>query len=164
MDCSTPASPILHYLPEFVRLMSIEAMMPSHLLAIPFSCLQSFLASGSFLMSWPIASAGQSIGAAASVFPVNFECWFPLELTGLISSVPETLKNLPQHHNSKAPILQHSAFFKVQLSHPYVTTGKTIALAVLTFVRKVMSLLLNMLSRFVIAFLPKSKHLLFSWL
>ena len=75
-----------------------------------------------------------------------------------------TLKSLLQHHSSKASILQHSAFLIVQLSHPYVTTGKTIALTRRTFVGKVMSLLFNILSRLVIAFLPRSKHLLISWL
>ena len=75
-----------------------------------------------------------------------------------------TLKSLLQHHNSKASILQHSAFFIVQLSHPYMTTGKTITLTGRTFVGKVMSLLFNMLSRLAIAFPPKSKRLLISWL
>ena len=79
-------------------------------------------------------------------------------------AVQGTLKSLLQHHSSKAPILWRSAFFTVQLSHPYMTTGKTIALTRWTFVGKVMSLLLNMLSRLVIAFLPRSKHLLISWL
>ena len=78
--------------------------------------------------------------------------------------VQGTLKSLLQHHSSKASILQHSAFFTVQLSHPYMTTGKTIALTRQTFVGKVMSLLLNMLSRLVITFLPRSKRLLISWL
>ena len=95
------------------------------------------------------------------------------EYSGLISfrmdwmdllAVQGTLKSLLQHHSSKASILQCSAFFIVQLSHPYVTTGKTIALTRQTFVGKIMSLLFNMLSRLVIAFLPKSKHLLISWL
>ena len=95
------------------------------------------------------------------------------EYSGLISftmdwldllAVQGTLKSLFQHHSSKASILQHKAFFIVQLSHPYMTTGKTIALTRLTFVGKVMSLLLNMLSRLVITFLPKSNHLLISWL
>ena len=79
-------------------------------------------------------------------------------------AVQGTLKSLLQHHCSKASILQHSAFFTVQLSHPYMTTGKTIALTRQTFVGKVMSLLLNMLSRLVITLLPRSKHLLISWL
>ena len=79
-------------------------------------------------------------------------------------AVQGTLKRLLQHHSSKASILQHSAFFTVQLSHPYMTTGKTIALTRQTFVGKVMSLSFNMLSRLVIAFLPRSKHLLISWL
>ena len=75
-----------------------------------------------------------------------------------------TLKSLLQHHSSKASILRHSAFFTVQLSHPYMTTGKSIALSRRTFVDKVMSLLFNMLSRLVITFLPRSKRLLISWL
>ena len=79
-------------------------------------------------------------------------------------AVQGTLKSLLQHHNSKSSILQRSAFFTVQLSHPYMTTGKTIALTRWTFAEKVMSLLFNMLSRLVITFLPRSKHLLISWL
>ena len=79
-------------------------------------------------------------------------------------AVQGTLKSLLQHHSSKASILWHSAFFTVQLSHPYMTTGKTIALTRRIFVGKVMSLLFNMLSRLVITFLPKSKRLLISWL
>ena len=79
-------------------------------------------------------------------------------------AVQETLKSLLQHHTSKASILQHSAFFTVQLSHPYMTTGKTISLTRWTFVGKVMSLLFSMLSRLVITFLPRSKCLLISWL
>ena len=79
-------------------------------------------------------------------------------------TVQGTLKSLLQHHSSKASILQRSAFFTVQLSHPYITTGKTIALTRRTFVGKVMSLLLNMLSRLVITFLPRNKRLLISWL
>ena len=79
-------------------------------------------------------------------------------------AVQRTLKSLLQHHSSKASILQHSAFFKVQLSHPYMTTGKTIALPRWTFVGKVMFLLFNMLSRLVIAFLPRNRRLLISWL
>ena len=95
------------------------------------------------------------------------------EYSGLISfrmdwsdllAVQGTLKNHLQHHSSKSSILQGSAFFTVQLSHPYVTTGKTIALTRWTFVEKVMSLLFNMLSRLVITFLPRSKRLLTSWL
>ena len=79
-------------------------------------------------------------------------------------AVQGTLKSLLQHHSSKASLLWHSAFFMVQLSHPYTTTGKTIALTKWTFVGKVLSLLFNMLSRLVRAFLPRSKHLLISWL
>ena len=117
-------------------------------------------------MSWLFASGGQSIGASASasVLPMNIpgliSCridWFDLlAVQGTLNSL------LQQQHSSKTSILQHSAFFIVQLSHPYLTTGKTIALTRQTFVGKVMSLLFNMLSRFVIAFLPRSKHLLIS--
>ena len=87
--------------------------------------------------------------------------WFDLLA---VQESPETLKSLLQHHSSKASILWCSAFFIVQLSHPYMTTGKTIALTKQTFVGKVMSLLFNMLSRLVTAFLPRSKRLLISWL
>ena len=124
---------------------------------IPFSSrLQSCPASGSFQMSRFFASGGQSIGVSASVsvLPMNIQYWFPLGLTGWISvqSKGEShgllrVKSLLQHHNSKALILQHSAFFIVQLSHPYMTTGETIALTRRTFVCKVMSLLFNMLFR-----------------
>ena len=79
-------------------------------------------------------------------------------------AVQGTLKSLLQHHSSKVSILRHSAFFTVQLSHPYMTIGKTVALTSRTFVGKVRSLLFNMLSRLVITFLPRSKHLLISWL
>ena len=85
-------------------------------------------------------------------------------MTGLISLQSRTLKSLLQHHSSKASILQRSAFFIVQLSCPYMTTGKTIVLTIWTFVGKVMSLLFNTLSRFVIAFLPRTKCLLISWI
>ena len=131
---------------------------------VPFSsCLQSFPASGSFPMSRLFASSAQGIGVSASnISPSN-------EYSGLTSfrmdwldhlAVQETLKSLLQH-SSKASILQHSAFFIVQLSHPYTTTGKTIALTRQNFVGKVMSLLFNMLSRLVITFLPRSKSFYF---
>ena len=128
---------------------------------VPFSCLQSFPESRSFPMSQLFASGGQSIGASASasVLPMNIQDWSPLGWTGLISlRFEKTLKHVLQHHSSKASILQCSA------SHPYMTTGKTIALTVRNFVGKLMSLLCNMLSKLVIAFLPRSKHLLISWL
>ena len=142
--------------------MSTESVMLSDYLiisssAIPFSfCLQSFPPSGSFPMSWLFTVGGQSIGASASasVLPVNIQGWFPLGLIGLILW-SKGLKSLLQHHSSKASILQHSAFFMAQISHPYMTTGKTIALTIQTFVSKVISLLFNMFSSFVIAFLPR---------
>ena len=135
-------------------------------LAVPFtSHLQSFPASGSFPMSQFFTSCDQSIGvsASASVLPMNIQDWFSLGLTGWISLQSKGLKSL-QNHISKASILQHLAFFTVQLSHPYVTIRKTIALTRWTFVGKVMSLLFNMLSRLVITLLPRSKRLLISWL
>ena len=118
-------------------------------------------------MSCLFASSGQSIGtsASASVLPVNIQGCFPLGLSGWTSLLFKGLSRVFSNTTvSKASVSQHSAFFTVQLSHPHVTTGKTIALTVRTCVGKVMSLLFNMLSRFVIAFLPGSKHLLISWL
>ena len=141
---------------------------------IPFSYhLQSFPASGSFPMSQFFPSE--------SVLPIRWPKYWSFsfnispsnEYSGLISFrmdwldlfvVQGTLKSLLQHPSSKASILWHSAFFIVQLSHPYMTTGKTIALTRWTFVGKVMSLLFNILSRLVITFPPRSKHLLISWL
>ena len=132
---------------------------------VPFSCLQSSPASGSFPMSQLFALGGQKIGASASasVLPMNIQDWFPLGLTGWIS-LQSTLKSLLQHHSSKASILRSSAFFMVQISHPYMTTRKTVTLTRWTSVGKVMSLLFNMLSRLVIAFLPRSKRVLIAWL
>ena len=106
----------------------------------------------------------QSVGASASasVLPMNIQDCFPLGLTGFdFLVVQRTLKSLLQHHSSQPSVIRHSAFFIVQLSHPYMTTGKTMALTRQTFVGKVMSLLFNMLSRLVIAFLPRSNHLNF---
>ena len=130
-----------------------------------FSRLQSFPASVSFPMSQFFASGGQIIGvsASASVLPMNIQDWFPLGSSGWISLKSKGLSRV-QHDSSKASILWCSAFFIVQLSHPYMTTGKTIALTKWTFVGKVMCLLFNMLSRLFIAFLPRNKHLLISWL
>ena len=134
---------------------------------IPFSsCLQSFSASGSFPLSHFFASGGQSIGvsASASVLPMNIQDWFPLGWTDWISLLSKGPSRVHQHHSSKTSILQLSVFFIVQLPHPYMTTGKTIALTRWTFVGKVTSLLFNMLFRLVITILPRSKHLLISWL
>ena len=135
---------------------------------VPFSsCLQSFLASESFPKSQFFTSGGQTIWSFSfSISPYN-------EYSGLISftidwldllAVQRTLKSLLQHHSWKESILQCSAFFTVQLSHPYMTTGQIIALTTRTFVGKVTSLLFKTPSRLAIAFLPKSKHLLISWL
>ena len=123
---------------------------------VPFSsCPQSLPASESFPMSQLFTWGGQSTGvsALASVLPMNTQDWCPLEWTDWISLQSKGLLSLLQHHSSKASILQHSAFFTVQVSHPYVTTGKTIALTRWIFVGKVMSLPFNMLSKLVITVL-----------
>ena len=133
---------------------------------VPFSsCLQSFPGSKSFPMSQLFAWGGQSTrgSALASFLPKKSQGWSPSEWSCWISLQSKGLSRV-QHHSSKASILQHSAFFTVQLSHPYMTTGKTIALTRRTLVGKVVSLLLNILSRLVITFLPRSKRLLISWL
>ena len=135
---------------------------------VPFSSWpQSLPASESFPMSQLFAWSGQSSGVSAlvSFLPKKSQGWSPSEWTGWISlqskGLSRVFSNTIVH---KASILLHSAFFIVQLLHPYMTTGKTIALIKQTFVGKVMSLLFNMLSRLVITFLPRSKHLLISWL
>ena len=150
--------------------MSIRSVMPSshlilcrpHLLLPPIPPSISVFSNESTLrMRWP-----KYCSFSFSISPSN-ECpgliSFQMDLLVFLA-VQRTLKSLLQHHSSKASILRCSAFFTVQLSHPYMTTGKTIALTRQTFVGKVMSLLFNMLSRLVITFLPKSKHLLISWL
>ena len=153
-----------------LKLASIESVMPSShlilcrpLLLLPpiLPSIRVFSNESSLCMRWP-----KYWSFSFSIIPSK-------EIRGLISfrmdwldllAVQGTPKSLLQHHSSKASILQHSAFFTVQLSHPYMTTGKTIALTKQTFVGKVMSLLFNMLSRLVITFLPRSKCLLISWL
>ena len=152
-----------------LRLTSIESVMPSNhlILCRPFySCLQSFPASGSFQMSKLFTSGGQSTGVSAltSVLPMNIQDWSPLGWTGWISLQSKGLSSLLQHRSSKASTLWCSAFFIVQLSHPYMTSGKTIALTRWTFVGRVISLLFIMPSRLVMPCLPRSKHLLISWL
>ena len=128
-----------------------------------FSRLQSFPASGSFQMSQLFTSGGQSIGVSAStsVLQMNTQDFSPLGWTGWISLQSKGLSRIFSKHSSKASILQHPAFFMVQLSHPYMTTG---LLTIWTFVGNVMSLLFNTLPRFLIAFLLRSKHALVSWL
>ena len=146
--------------------MSIESVRPSNYL-VPFSfCLQSFPASGSFPVSQLFAPGGQSIktSASASVFPLNIQDLFPLGLTGLIFLQAKGFSKVFSNTSSKPSILWCSVFFMVQLSHPYMTTGKTITLTIQTFVCKVMSLLFNTLSGFVIAFFLRSKSLSISWL
>ena len=151
-----------------LKLMSIEMVMPSNhlilchpLLLLPsvFPSIRVFSNKSGLCIRWP-----RYWSFSFTVCPSN-------EYLGLISfrtdwfdllAVQGTLKSLLQHHSSKASVLWHSAFFMVQLSHPYMTTGKTIALTRWTFVGKVMSLLFNMLSMLVIAFLPRSKRLLIS--
>ena len=155
---------------SLLKFMSIESVMPSNhlglcypflLLPLIFPSIRVFSSESVLCIRWP-----KYWSWSFSISPSN-------EYSGLISvridwfdlfAVQGTLKNLLQHHGSKASILWCSAFFMVQLSHPYMTTGKTKALTRWTFIGKVMSLLFNRLSRFVIAFLPRSKCLLISWL
>ena len=168
MDWSMSGLPVYHQLQELAQTHIHwigDVIQPSHPVISFYSYLQSSPASGYFPRSQFFASRGQYWSFSFGISPSN-------EYSRLISfrmdwldllAVQGTLKSFLQHHSSKASILQHSAFFMIQLSHPYMTTGKTIALTRQTFVDKVMSLLLNMLSRLVIAFLPRSKHLLISW-
>ena len=153
-----------------LKLMSIQSVMPSNhlILSCPLLLLPSIFRSirvssneSVLCIRWP------------KYWSFSFSISLSNEYSGLISfridwldllAVQGTLNSLLQHHSSKASILQCSAFFIVQISHLYMTTGKTIALTIWTFVSKVMSLLFNMLSRLVIAFLPRSKCLLISWL
>jgi len=170
MDRSTPGFSVHHQLLKLtqthVRRVS-DFIQPSHPLSSPspsaFNLSQHQVFSNDLVLRirWP-----NNWSFSLSISPSS-------EYSGLISfridwldlfAVQGTLKSLLQHHSSKASILRRSVFFSVQLSHPYMTTGKTIALTRCTFVGKVMSLLFNMLSWLVIAFLPRSKHLLISWL
>ena len=164
------ASPSITNSQSLLKLLSIKLVMPSNhfvlcrpLLLLPsiFPSIRVFSNESVLLIRWP------------KYWSFSFSISPPNEYSGLISfridwvdllAVQETLKSLLQHHSSKASILWHSAFFTVQLSHPYMTTGKTIALTRQTFVDKVMSLVFSMLSGFVIAFLPGRKYLLISWL
>ena len=169
MDCSTPGFPVHHQCPELAQTHVHrvgDAIQPSHPLLSPspvfnLSHIRVFSNESVFWIRWP-----KYWSFSFSISPSN-------EYSGLISfrvdwfyllAVQGTLKSLLQHHSSKAPILLHSDFFMVQISHPYINTGKTIALTRQAFVAKIMCLLFNMLSRFVIAFPPRSKHLLISWL
>ena len=152
------------------KLISVESVMPSNhfmlchpLLLLPsiFPSIRVFSNESVLCIWWPkYWSFRFSISPSSEYSGLIFFRIDQLDLLG----VQGILKSLIQHHSSKASILRCSAFIIVQLSHPYMTTGKTIALTIWTFVDKVMSLLLNMLSRLVITFLPRSKHLLISWL
>ena len=150
--------------------MSIELVMPSNhlilchpllLLSSIFPSIRVFSNESALHIRWP-----KYWSFSFSISPSNEHSWlisFRIDWFDLLA-IQGILKSLLQHHSSKASILWHSAFFMVQLSHLYMTTRKTVALAIWNFVGKLMSLLFNMLSRFVIAFLPKSKCLLISWL
>ena len=171
MDWNTSGFPVHQQLPELAQTHVHwvgDAIQPSHSLnLVPTSShLQSFPTSGSFPISQFFASGGLSFGASASpsVLPMNIQDWFPLGLTGLISLQSKGLSRVFSNTSSKASVLWCSAFFIVQLSYLYMTTGKTIALTRRTFFGKVTSLLLTRLSRLVVAFLPRSKRLLISWL
>ena len=136
-------------------------MLYSHLILCHplFSCLQSFPASGSFPRSWSHIRWPKYWSFNFSISPYNeYSGLFSFRIDWFDLAVQGTLKSLIQHHSSKASVLRCSAFFIVQLSEPYMTTGKTIALTRWTFVGKVMSLLFSMLSRLVIVFLPRRKY------
>ena len=169
MDCSTSGFPVLHNVPEFAKthihlvndaIQLSHPLLPSSPPALNFSQLQGFSSELALCIMWPkYWSFSFSISLSN-----EYSGLISLGLTHLIFLLSKDLKSLLQLHSSKASILQGSAFFFIQLSHPYKTTGKTIALIRWTFVRQVMCLLFNMLSRFVIAFLSRRKHLLVSWL
>ena len=153
-----------------LKLMSIESVMPSnHLilyrpLLLPpsiFPSIRVFSNESVLRIRWP-----KYWNFSFSISPSNKHSgWISFRMDWMdLIAVQGTLKSLLQHHSSKASILQHSTFFKVHLSHPYITTGNTIALTKWAFIGKAMSLLFNMLSRLVTAFLPRSKCLLISWL
>ena len=170
MDCSAPGFPVHHQLPEFTQTHVHwvgDAIQPSHPLSSP-SPPAFNLSQHQGLLQWVSSShqVAKYWSFSFSISPSNeYSRVCPLGWTGLISLLSKgLLKSLFQHHSSKASILQHSIFFMVQRSHPYMTTGKTIALTRWTFVGKVMSLLFNILSRLVITFLPRSKSLLISCL
>ena len=163
MDCSMPGLPVHHQL-----LMSVESVMPSNhvilchpLLLLPsiFPNIRVFSNESALCIRWPSIW----VSTSASVLPMNIQDWFLLGRTGWISLQSKGLSRVFSN-SSNASVLRCSAFFMVHLSHLYMTTGKTIALTRRTFVGKVVSLLFNMLSRFVTAFLPRSKHLWISWL
>ena len=166
MHCSRPGFPVLHHLKELTQTHVHrvgDAIQPSHLLLFPllpsiFPSIRVFSIELALHIGWPNIGAW----ALASVLPVNIQDWFPLGWIGLISLQSKGL--LRVFSSSKISILLCSAFFMVQLSHPYMATGKTIALTRWTLAGKVISLPFNMLSRLVLAFLPRSKHLLISWL
>ena len=158
MDCSTPGFPVLTISRSMFKFMSIKSVMLSNhlILSCPFFLLPSVFPSiRVFSNELAITSGDQSIGASASVLLMNIQGWFPLGLTDLLA-VQGTLKSLLQDCSLKASILWHSAFFMVQFSHPYMTIGKAIALTIWTFDNKFMFFIFNMLSRFVITFLPRS--------
>ena len=170
MDCSMSGLPVHHQLPEFTQLMSIELVMPSNhlILCCPllfplsiFPNIRVFSNESVLCNRWPNYWSFSFNISLCNEHPGLI--FFRMDWLDLLA-VQGTLRSLLQHHSSKASVLQHSAFFIAQLSHPYMTIGKTIALTWWTFVGKVMSQLFNMLSRLVIVFLPRSKCLLISWL
>ena len=170
MNCSTPGLPVHHQLPEFTQThvhrvsdASNQFILCYSLLFLPsiFPRIRIFSNESVLRIRWPKYWSFSFSPSPSDENPGLIS--FRMDWLDLLA-VQGTLKSLLQHHSSKASILRCSAFFTVQVSHPYMTTGKTIALTRRTFVGKVMSLLLNMLSRLVITFLLRSKHLLISWL
>ena len=170
MDCSMPGFPIHHQLPELTQThvnRAGDAIQPSHPLSTP-SPPAFNLSQYQGLFQWVGSSHQVAKSIEVSASDQSFQWIFRLISFRIdwldLLAVQGTLKSLLQHHSSKASILWHSDFFIVQCLCPHMTTGKTIALTRRTFVGKVMFLLFNMLSRLVIAFLPRNKHLLISWL
>ena len=164
-----PASRSISNFLSFLKLTSIESVMPSNhlILCRLLLLLSSIFASIRVFSSESVLTSGsQSIGVSAStlVFPMNIQDWFPSELTGLSPCSPKDSQESSPTPQFKSIDSSGSVFFIVQLSHPYMTTRKTMALTRQTFVGKIMSLLFNMLSRLVIAFLPRTNCLLISWL
>ena len=142
---------------SLLKLMAIESVMPPNQEDVCLPCPQSFPTSGSFSMSQLFTSSDRSIGASTWVLPMNIQGWLPLGLTGLISLPGLRLSIFPSTTVWKKHQFMVLSVLYGLFSHPYMTTGKTIALIIWTFVRKIMSLLFNTLSRFVIVFLPRSK-------
>ena len=161
LPCPSPTPGVLLKLMSVVLVMPSNHLILSHPLLLPLPSIRDFSSESVLCIRWP------------KYWSFSFSISSSSEYSGLITlridwldlvAVQGTLKSLFQHHSSKVSVLRHSAFFIVQLLHPYMTTGKTMAYTIQTFVSKIMSLAFNMLFRFAITFLPRSKHVVISWL